>query len=146
MSTPPPPSPSNETNIVRKIMLALSKFTNVRIFRNNTGSAWIGQSVKFTKRQTVSVEAGDVLVRQGRFFTAGLCVGSSDLIGIKSVEVTPEMIGKKIAVFTAVEVKNQIGRATKEQIAFIEMVNNLGGIGYIARNESEAVEFMKSKY
>lgn len=56
-----------ETNIVRKIMLAIGINPNIRIFRNNTGSAWIGASVKFTKRQSVSVEAGDVLIKMPDF-------------------------------------------------------------------------------
>ena len=132
-----------ETNIVRKIMLAIGINPNIRIFRNNTGSAWIGASIKFTKHQSVNVEAGDVLVKQGRFFTAGLCVGSSDLIGIKSVEITPDMIGQKIAIFTAIEVKQPNGRVSKEQTNFINMVNSLGGIAFIARSDDEAKSFLK---
>lgn len=130
-------SNKTETDIVRLIMLAVSK-TGARIFRNNTGMGWIGKSVKFTKQQIISVNAGDVLIKQGRVFHAGLCVGSSDLIGLKSVIVTPEMVGKPIAVFLAIEGKTATGRATKEQIAFIEMVKQSGGIGFIARNEEEA--------
>ena len=136
---------SEETNIVRRVLLKLGIDSSIRLFRNNSGSAWIGASRKFTKRETVTVEAGDVLVQQGRFFTAGLCVGSSDLIGFKSIEITPEMIGKKIAIFTAAEIKTQFGKASKEQIAFINMINSLGGIGFIARNENQALEFINRK-
>jgi hypothetical protein len=136
-------NPTTETNIIRAIMLKIGINPNIRIFRNNTGSAWIGASVKFTKVQSVKVEAGDVLVKQGRFFTAGLCVGSSDLIGIKSVEVTPDMIGKKVAIFTAIEGKTATGRVTKEQTNFINMVNSLGGIAFIARSDNEAKDFLK---
>ena len=35
----------------------------------------------------------------------GLYKGSSDLIGWKSIEITPEMIGQRFAVFVSVEVK-----------------------------------------
>jgi len=131
-----------ETNIVRKIMLAIGINPNIRIFRNNTGSAWIGASVKFTKRQSVNVEAGDVLIKNARFFNAGLCVGSSDLIGIKSTEITPDMVGQKIAIFTAIEVKQPNGRTSKEQINFINMVNSLGGIAFIAHSDDEAKSFL----
>jgi len=132
-----------ETNIVRKIMLAIGINPNIRIFRNNTGSAWIGASVKFTKRQSVNVEAGDVLIKNARFFNAGLCVGSSDLIGIKSTEITPDMVGQKIAIFTAIEVKQPNGRTSKEQTNFINMVNSLGGIAFIAHSDDEAKSFLK---
>jgi len=131
-----------ETNIVRKIMLAIGINTNIRIFRNNTGSAWIGASVKFTKRQSVNVEAGDVLIKNARFFNAGLCVGSSDLIGMKSTEITSDMVGQKIAIFTAIEVKQPNGRTSKEQINFINMVNSLGGIAFIAHSDDEAKSFL----
>jgi hypothetical protein len=136
---------SEETNIVRKIMLRLSKNPNVRIFRNNIGNAWIGKSVRFTQKQTVSVNPGDVLIYQGRFFSAGLCVGSSDLIGFKSVVITPEMVGKKIAVFLAPEVKTSTGKASQEQVNFLNMVNSMGGIGFVATNEEEAEEFLNHR-
>lgn len=136
---------SEETNIVRRVLLKLGVDPSIRLFRNNSGSAWIGASRKFTHRQTVIVEAGDVLVQQGRFFTAGLCVGSSDLIGFKSIVITPEMVGKKVAIFAGAEIKTAHGKASKEQINFINMVNGLGGIGFVARSEDEALEFINRK-
>jgi len=132
----------NETNIVRTVMLALGKIKGVRIFRNNQGVAWIGKSVQFNSARTVNVEKGDVLIKNGRVFHAGLCTGSSDLIGLKSEIITPEMVGKKIAIFVATEVKTKSGRASKEQIAFIKMVNDLGGRGFIVTDESQAVEYL----
>lgn len=127
----------NETNITRTIMLSLSKL-GVKIFRNNTAMGFAGQSKRFSKRETVTLEAGDIIIRNGTVLHSGLCKGSSDLIGYKSVTVTPEMIGKKLAIFTACEVKTPSGRATPEQIAFINMVNEHGGIGFIARSADEA--------
>lgn len=134
-----------ETNIMKTIQLTLGRIKGVRLFRNNSGNSWIGSSYIAKKREQVWLNPGDVVVMQGRFFKAGLCVGSSDLIGLKSTEITAEMVGKKIAVFTAVEVKTKTGIASKEQIAFVEMVNNLGGIGMIVNNEVDALEFLNKK-
>lgn len=131
-----------EVNLMNSILIALGKIPCVRLFRNNSGKCWIGESRKFTHRQTVIVENGDVLIKNGRYFVAGLCVGSSDLIGFKSATVTPEMIGQKIAIFMAAEIKTDTGRVSKEQTAFINMVNQFGGIGFVARNEEEAVNFL----
>ena len=39
---------------------------------------------------------------------------SSDLIGITVVEITPEMVGKKVGIFTAIEVK-QVGFKAKAE-------------------------------
>jgi hypothetical protein len=68
----------------------------------------------------------------------GLCPGSSDLIGITPVVITPEMVGKKVGLFTALEVKSQRGRSSIEQINFLGMVKSLGGIGAVVRTPDEA--------
>jgi len=129
-------SNSQETNLVRKIMLELGKNPAIRIFRNNSGKCWIGASKKFSHPQTVNVKAGDVLVQQARYFDAGLCPGSSDLIGLKAIKITSEMVGTEIAVFVAIEAKLIGGRVQENQINFLEMVNKLGGKGVICRDEN----------
>jgi len=134
-----------EQNIMKTIMLALGKIPGVRIFRNNVGTAYAGAAVTFNQRGTVQVEHGDVLVKQARIFHAGLCKGSSDLIGFRSITVTPEMVGKTVAVFTGAEIKTKTGRVSPEQAAFMNMVNQHGGIAFVARSEGEAVEFISAR-
>lgn len=126
-------------------MLTLGKIPGVRIFRNNQGKAWVGRSAVMNTRKQIWVNPGDVIIENGRFFHAGLCVGSSDLIGFKSVTVTQEMVGTKIAIFLAPEIKTGTGRPSDEQKAFIKMVNDFGGIAYFATNEVEAVELLNLK-
>jgi hypothetical protein len=72
----------------------------------------------------------------GRRIRYGLCPGSSDLIGWKTITVTPEMIGQKIAVFTAIEVKSKHGKTSGKQQNFIDAVRQAGGIAEI-RKECE---------
>lgn len=117
-------------------MLKLGSNPKIRIFRNNSGKCWIGASKKFTHPQTVNVKAGDVLVQQARYFDAGLCPGSSDLIGLKAIKITPEMVGTEIACFVAIEVKLPNGKVQDNQINFLEMVKKLGGKGIICRDEN----------
>jgi hypothetical protein len=64
-----------------------------------------------------------------------------DLIGWKTVEITPDMVGMTVAVFTAIEVKDQ-GRATPEQRRFISCVQQAGGFAGVARSVDEAKEIM----
>ena len=61
----------------------------------------------------------------------GLAVGSSDLIGL-----TPT--GR----FLAVEIKTPTGKATTEQLRFIEAVRARGGIAGIARSPAEALALL----
>lgn len=66
-------------------------------------------------------------------------VKSSDLIGITTVTVTPEMVGQKIGVFTALEVKREDWKENEEkrtvaQRNFIEWVKLRGGIAGFVSN------------
>lgn len=112
----------NESGLMRSIQIALS-FMGLRLLRNNVGM---------------------LEDRNGQKVRYGLCVGSSDLIGWYAVEITPEMVGKKLAVFTAVEVKTPTGRLTKEQVNFLEAVKSAGGIAFVARSVEEAERFIKN--
>ena len=66
--------------------------------------------------------------RSGRPIRFGLCVGSSDIVGL-----CPD--GK----FLAVEVKTAIGQPTDAQVRFLEAVRRQGGRAGIARSGAEAV-------
>jgi len=77
-------SNSEETNLVRKIMLQLGKNPKIRIFRNNVGKCWIGASKKFTKPTTVNVKSGDVLIEnasESSCMASGLHFSSDGLQG-----------------------------------------------------------------
>jgi len=65
-------------------------------------------------------------------------VKSSDLIGITPITITPEMVGKTIAIFTAIECKAEgfkFNRRDKRQVAqkkYIDVVSGMGGIAGFA--------------
>lgn len=62
--------------------------------------------------------------------------GASDLIGFKSVIVTPDMVGKRVAIFTAIESKTDEGRLEKDQLDFLKAVEGYGGIAAVARGDN----------
>lgn len=127
-----------ETNLQKLIMLGVSKLGTTTIFRNNVGMGWIGKSKRISQPTNVKLMPGDILIQNGRPLHAGLCEGSSDLVGWTERTVTPEMVGKKVAIFTAVEVKTDAGRVTAQQMNFISRVRQAGGIAGIARSPEEA--------
>lgn len=108
----------SETDLQNQIRIALSKL-GARIFRNQVG---------FYRLQ------------DGRALRSGLCPGSSDLIGWRSIRVTPQMVGHHIAVFVAVEVKLPGQRPTPEQQQFLHAVERAGGIAVVATSTDEAIE------
>jgi len=108
-------SPS-EHEIQQRIRLACGRRA-VRLWRNNTGA---------------------LVDQQGRFVRFGLCKGSSDLIGLRSLEITPEMVGQRVAQFVALEVKTASGVVSSEQRAFVQLVQQLGGVAAVCRSIEQA--------
>lgn len=74
---------------------------------------------------------------------------SPDLIGWTTVTVTPDIIGQRLAVFTAVECKGSDWRGTprndreRAQAAFLQDVTNAGGIAGFAGSESDYERLIK---
>jgi len=126
-----------ENNIMNAAMVALSK-VGALVFRNNVGTGWAGK-MKRGKDKPVFVGREDVVVRNARPLNAGLCVGSSDIIGGMRVVITQEMVGQTVLIFLAPEMKTATGRASKEQLAFIAAVVRAGGQAGVARSAAEAV-------
>ena len=63
----------------------------------------------------------------------------SDTFGFRVVEITPDMVGQKIAQFVAIEVKTTKGAIRAEQSKFIDVVNKNGGCGSICRSAEDAL-------
>lgn len=112
-----------ETKIQQEIRLGLGTRDDVRLFRNQVG------------------QLPDP--RTGRPVQFGLAKGSADLVGWKTVEVTPDMIGDRIAVFTSLEIKTPKGRPTATQQAWMRAVENAGGIAGIARSVEDATDIIE---
>lgn len=125
-----------EQTVLHELMLAIGQRPELKIFRNNVGTGWQG------KRKVIPGKPNDVYLENARPLHAGLCVGSSDLIGYTMVEITPEMVGQKVAIFTAIEVKAKGKNASEEQKNFIEVVKHAGGLAGVARKEADALKII----
>jgi len=68
----------------------------------------------------------------------GLQPGSSDLIGWRTITITPEMVGQRVAVFASIEVKSTTGRIRQEQQQWLDAVQAAGGIAGVARSVEDA--------
>ncbi len=113
-------SSASEHEIQQRIRLACGRGA-VRLWRNNTGA---------------------LVDQQGRFVRFGLCKGSSDLIGLRSLEITPELVGQRLAQFVALEVKTAQGVLSQEQWAFLLLVKDLGGVAAVCRSVEEAEQLL----
>ncbi len=115
--------PNAETDIQQRIRLAVGTRSDLRLFRNNTGTL--------------------PDPRTGRQVQFGLARGSADLIGWRTITITPEMVGQRVAVFTSIEVKTTTGHLTPAQQAWMGTVRTAGGIAGVARSVRDAEEILR---
>lgn len=89
------------------------------VFRNNRGAGFInGSFVKFGIPEP-KLHEGDDMLKGG------------DYIGFEVVEITPEMIGKKIAVFKSIEAKTAKDKLKSGQIRWHNLILDYGGLSEI---------------
>jgi hypothetical protein len=115
-------------SLLLKAVLSSAHHYKCKLYRNNVG---LFETInKGGKRRKVRT---------------GLCKGSSDGIGYTIKEVTQNMVGDKIAIFTAIETKVGKNKASPEQEMFIDEVNRNGGIAGIVRDPEELENLLRSK-
>lgn len=132
---------SSESTVQRQIWLALGAVS--RLFRLNTGRAWLSN---LGPAGVQRLQDGSVLIRAARSIALGLAapngepvVGVGDLPGWTSITITPEMVGRRVAVFTSIETKrSKGGRASAEQLNWVDQVQKAGGIAGIANSPETA--------
>ena len=115
-----------ETDIGKEIQVDLSPTTV--LFRNNQGVA-------------------KHVAKDGKiyFVKYGVAPGGADYLGWSKVVITPEMVGKTVAIFTAIETKQDGKKGIKEQIDFINAVLENGGYAGIATDIQSARKIVHKK-
>ena len=98
-----------------------------QLWRNNSGA------LKDKTGRTIRYGLGNVSKK------VNSVMKSSDLIGVTQIVITPNMVGKKISVFTAIEVKSNDREIVKDeryqaQKNFIELIKAKGGIAGFAQS------------
>jgi hypothetical protein len=114
---------SKDESTVEQEISIRAKYFNCTLMRNNSGA------FKDNDGRVVFFGLGNTSAKRNRE------IKSSDRIGFTEVIVTPEMVGKKIAVFTAIEVKKESWNPDKKldeheiaQNNFLQFITSRGGI------------------
>lgn len=129
---------AKESNVWKRCLLeAARRFPAARIFRNNVGSGWLGPGFTMRPGQVYQAEGGERLITRPQLVDFGLMKGSGDGIGWHSIEITPEMVGQRVAVFVSLEAKAEHGRASKDQINWLQQVHAAGGIAVIVSDPDQ---------
>jgi len=130
-----------EGTVQRKIWLGLGVFS--RLFRLNTGRAWLSN---LGPKGVQKLSDGSILIKSARPIAIGFAYptgdpveGASDLNGWTEIEITQSMVGRRIAVYTAIETKRTKGGVKRAgQINFCDQVNAAGGIAGFANSNDAA--------
>lgn len=115
---------SAERSTIDRILLGEGDL--VRLFRINAGAGYVGEIVRRLRDR--------IVLRNPRVLHAAP-EGWPDLCGWTETEITPEMVGQHVAVFTAVEVKTPGVRLASRQLAFLQLVRRMGGIARVLRSD-----------
>jgi hypothetical protein len=114
-----------ESEVLRSLRLELGKRDDLVLWRNNVGLAWYragGGRPVHCARCGASIDLKETPVRYG------LCVGSSDLIGVHAPT------GR----FVAVEAKFKT-KLSSEQQRFLALVEARGGVAVEAHSSADVV-------
>lgn len=147
----------SEAEIQNAILLELGREPDVTLWRNNVGQSkapicerehlerMLSMLATFPKGVEACVSLiRSLLAERQRFTRFGLCVGSSDIIGIvglERIEPIDTMHARRLpprGIFLALEVKTQTGRIRPEQQQFLDLVNRRGGVGRVVRSVDDA--------
>lgn len=126
----------SESVVQQEIQIAAG-FEGCSLMRNNSGA------FKDETGRMVRYGLGNVSKQQSEH------IKSSDLIGFKTIMITPEMVGQKVAVFTAIEVKKQgwkynpNDKREAAQFNFMNWVVTMGGIAGFASSVDEFKTLVK---
>lgn len=130
-----------EAKSSQEVKLRASKW-GCRLYRNNSGMLFNRDGVP------VRYGLGNISKKHNAH------IKSSDEIGLTPILITQEMVGKKIPVFTAIEIKTdkfhmkdsyRDGSREAAQLKFINIIKELNGIAGFARNAND-VDRMIEEY
>lgn len=114
---------TSETKAKTDIRKHFGMVPYIRLFNFIVGDFWAGKPV---------LETGLRRVKAG-------VPGVSDLIGWRSITITADMVGNKIAQFVAIETKKPGGGVeAQHQENFINLVKEQGGLAGFARTTADA--------
>lgn len=120
-----------EAEIQANVMLAVGALPHTRIFRNTVGEGHQGDVVCVASApRVVTLQPGDIVLRNSRRVTFGLTPGSADVIGWCR--------GR----FLSLEIKTPLGPVRPGQLRWDAAVRAGGGLSGFARSPEDAISII----
>jgi len=117
-------SSAAHTKLLKQTLIELGKrFETGRFFRNEVGQGWFFPPwTKFFEKENA------------RYLVYGMSVGTPDIVGFTIKEITEDMVGQKIAIFTGYEIKTGESVQSVEQKNFQKILESFNGIYKVIRS------------
>ena len=136
---------ASEGNVQRAIWLAMGSVS--RLFRLNTGKGWVSglgpKGVHRLKDGSIHMEAPRPIALGFGLMSGEPVKGACDLPGWTEIMITPDMVGRKVPIFTSIEAKaTEGGRVSPDQKNWMNQVQSAGGIAGVARSPEEALQIV----
>lgn len=136
-------TPRNEAEVQGLIRVEAMKVA-CQLWRNNVGVARTIDPKTFRPSQPIRYGLCNETPEQNKILK------SSDLIGIQTITITPDMVGQQIGVFTSIEVKAPDWNPNKTldahetaQLAWINLVKSRGGKAGFANSVENALKILR---
>lgn len=130
------PSSTPENFIKTAVKKYCASRRDIVLASNPSGTGYVG---KLLKHNGASV----VLGFARRLAFGVFSPGGPDMLGVQTITVTPDMVGKKIGVFLAAEIKDPIkGRLTVEQIEVLDMLRQRGAIAGVVTSVEDFIKLV----
>ena len=131
--------------IENEIRLFASKYGH-RLFRCNVGRAWQGKKVDSSCPTCNPANSKSIIKLLHPRVFHGHAEGTPDLNGWTMVEILPEMVGKQLPIFTAVEIKTAGDRLKPSQKKILAYLQKIGAICGVARSVTDFKGILRGWY
>lgn len=121
-----------EQGIQNQILIAMGQAGTYGL-RVNSGNFWGGEILSHD---------GKMLLLKNPTKIQGAPAGTSDIIGCKTVLITPQMVGKNIGQFVCFEVKVPGQNAKKHQENYLMMMRSRGAITGVVRSSEDVIKIL----
>lgn len=133
----------SEKAIRKEIELAIGGNGKTTLLANVSGQGVVGRVGPIVPGELTWVDnARHISFGLGAKPGKGKGAGFPDLIGWTEVEITPEMVGLNLAVFTGIEVKKENKKPSEIQQKRISLIRSAGGMAGVARSVEDAQEII----
>lgn len=120
------------TNLINQTLIDASKLPGTRLWSNPSGMGYMGSVVNRSKDSSGNTY---ITIKNPRVVKYGLCPGSLDMVGFKTVDNKP--------IYTEIDAKVGKDKLSVLQKKRIDMIRKFGGFAGVVKKEGDIQNFFR---